>query len=247
MMRSRWTLPVLTVVCMVAAGAAANASVLHQTMRIGGTTVAYEVVLPDDYDSHKAYPGVLGFSGGPQTPRTVERTVAAFYADEAQRRGYIVVVPAAPNGALFFEGGERIFPAFLQQVLARYRIADGKFRIIGPSNGGISAFYIASLYPQYFVSITAFPGYLPDATAARIAAISKLCIHMFVGQYDELGFGTPMQQNLAAFHARGLSVSYSVEPGQPHRLATLAGAHSARLFDQFDQDAKRGCGQERRP
>jgi len=25
-------------------------------------------------------------------------------------------------------------------------------------------------------------------------------------------------------------------------LASLAGAPSARLFDQFDQDSKRGCG-----
>jgi predicted esterase len=112
---------------------------------------------------------------------------------------------------------------------------------MGPSNGGITAFYVASLFPQYFVSITAFPGYLPDANAARIEAISKMCIHMFVGENDELGFRIPMQQNFAVFRDRGLSVSYSVEAGQPHRLETLAGAHSARLFDQLDQDRKQGC------
>jgi S-formylglutathione hydrolase FrmB len=44
------------------------------------------------------------------------------------------------------------------------------------SNGGISSFHVASLNPQYFVSITAFPGYLWEATPAHVQAISKMCI-----------------------------------------------------------------------
>jgi predicted peptidase len=239
---SRHALVSLAASAMLAAAPTIKAEVLQKTMSIGSTTVSYELVLPNNYDAGKAYPGVLGFSGGPQTLTTVQRSVSSVYADEAQKRGYIVVVPAAPDGELFFEGGERIFPAFLKQILAQYRIVGGKFHIMGNSNGGTSAFYIASLYPQYFISITAFPGFLPDTSAAGLEAIAKMCIHMFVGQNDELGFEVPMQQNLAAFRRRGLSVTYSVEAGQPHRLATLTGAQAARLFDQFDEDSKQSCG-----
>ena len=46
---------------------------------------------------------------------------------EAERRGYLVIAPAAPDGQLFFEDGARIFPAFLDEVLATYRIQATSF------------------------------------------------------------------------------------------------------------------------
>jgi poly(3-hydroxybutyrate) depolymerase len=218
----------------------ASAEVLDKTRRIGSTTVHYKVVLPNHYDAAKAYPGVLGFGGGPQTMNVVEGVIARNFRDEAEKRGYIVVVPAAPNDQLFFEGGERIFPEFLKQILADYKIQDNKFHVAGPSNGGISAFHVASLNPDYFLSITAFPGYLWEETPAHIQAISKMCVNMFVGENDPMGWQGMMQQQTATFRARGIAAHYTVEKGQPHRLETLAGAHAGRLFDLFEQ-AQHGC------
>ncbi|HTW74198.1 MAG TPA: hypothetical protein VMD56_04675 [Steroidobacteraceae bacterium] len=218
----------------------AQGKVLHQSAHVGQTLVSYEVVLPDHYDAQRSYPTILAFGGGPQTMDVVERMVEGTFRDQAEKRGYIVVMPAAPDGQLFFEQGARIFPAFLQQILSTYRVEDGKLLAAGASNGGISAFYIASLYPRYFRSITAFPGYLPDPSAASIDAIAGMCIHMFVGQFDELGFDTPMQQEAQFFRQRGMQLTYSVEKGQPHRIATLTGPGAARLFDLFDRD-RRGC------
>ena len=69
----------------------------------------------------------------------VDSVIARNFRDEAEKRGYIVVVPAAPNDQLFFEGGERIFPEFLKQILADYKIQDNKIPISpGRSNGGIA-------------------------------------------------------------------------------------------------------------
>jgi len=34
---------------------------------------------------------------------------------------------------------------------------------------------------------------------------------------------------------------YTVEKGQPHRMATLEGANVSRLFEGFEE-AKKGCG-----
>ena len=80
----------------------AVAEVLDKTKNIAGTTVHYKVVLPNGFDPGKAYPGVLAFPGGAQDMDTVEGTVERHWRAEAQRRGYIVVVPAAPDGVLFF-------------------------------------------------------------------------------------------------------------------------------------------------
>jgi S-formylglutathione hydrolase FrmB len=45
-------------------------------------------------------------------------------------------------------------------ILKDYKIQDNKFHIAGPSNGGIAAFHVAAANPQYFLSVTAFPGYM---------------------------------------------------------------------------------------
>jgi predicted peptidase len=218
-----------------------NAEVIEKTKKIGMTTVHYKVVLPKNFDPQKAYPGVLAFGGGPQTMNTVDSTISRNFRDEAEKRGYIVVAPAAPDGDLFFEGGERIFPEFLKQILADYKIQDNKFHIAGPSNGGIAAFHVASLNPSYFLSITAFPGHLWEPTPEHIQAISKMCVNMFIGEVDPMGWHDLMRRQAEEFRAKGIDAHYIVEKGQPHRIETLAGAGSGRLFDIFER-SQHGCG-----
>jgi poly(3-hydroxybutyrate) depolymerase len=215
------------------------AEVLDKTKNIAGTVVHYKVVLPSHYDPEKPYPGVLAFPGGAQTIEIAENMLQRNWRDEAERRGYIVVIPAATKGLLFFQGGERIFPEFLDKLLADYKIRDGKFHIAGSSNGGISAFHIAALYPRYFLSVTGFPGYLPDESPDRVGALKDMCINMHVGELDD-GWPEEMTRQAASFQSQGMTVRFTVEMGQSHRLDTLAGDGAARLFKQFEE-ARHGC------
>src|SRR5713101_9358204 len=128
-------LAAVSVVALVALPA--QAEVLEKTKKVGGVTVQYKVVLPSGYDAAKAYPGILALGGGPQTMNTVDGVLSRNFRAEAEKRGYLVVAPAAPDGQLFFEDGARIFPEFLRMILADYKIEGGKFHIAGPSNGGI--------------------------------------------------------------------------------------------------------------
>ena len=159
-----------------------RAEVLDLTKKVAGTTVHYKVVLPTGYDPAKAYPAILAFGGGPQSMNTVDGILTRNFRAEAEKRGYIVVAPAAPDGQLFFEEGARVVPEFLKAVLADYKIRDGKFHVAGPSNGGIAAFHVAAASPQYFLSVTAFPGYMWEPSAAKLQAISKMCVFMYVGE-----------------------------------------------------------------
>ena len=217
-----------------------RASVLEQSKKVHGVTVHYKVVLPDGYDATKAYPGILAFGGGPQTMNTVDGVLNRNLRAEAEKRGYIVIAPAAPNEELFFENGARIFPEFLKLILADYKIADGKFHIAGPSNGGIAAFHVAAANPQYFISVTAFPGYMWEPNTAKLLAISKMCVFMYVGENDEYRWHDEMKQEAEFLRSKGAVARYSVEKGQPHRLETLAGASASRLFDNFEE-TKKGC------
>jgi poly(3-hydroxybutyrate) depolymerase len=223
----------------LALGRQGRAETIQKTAKIGGMTVNYKVVLPRGYDATRAYPTVLAFAGGGQTMNVVDSTLDLNWRAEAERRGYIIVSPAAPNDQLFFEGGDRIFPAFLDQILRDYKVESGKLHLAGRSNGGISAFHIGALYPQYFRSLTGFPGYLPEDTDAKIAGLKPLCIFMHVGELDT-GWLTEMRQQSEVFRKKGLNVRFTVEKGQEHALATLTGAGSKRLFDQLEE-AARGC------
>jgi polyhydroxybutyrate depolymerase len=217
-----------------------GAELVEKTTIVSGTTVNYKVVLPNGYDPAKTYPGIIALGGGPQTMNTVDRTLSRNFQAEAEKRGYIVVAPAAPNGELFFEDGVRIFPEFLKTILANYKIEGGKFHIAGPSNGGIAAFHVAALNPQHFLSVTAFPGYMWDPSPAKLQAISKMCVFMYVGEFDEYMWHGEMKREADFLRARGTVARYTVEKGQPHGLNTLAGDNAGRLFDGFAETAK-GC------
>ena len=151
------------------AASGAIGKVYDKSVPIGDVTVHYKLVLPGDYDEAKAYPAVLAFPPGPQTMDMVFTTVAQNWSGEAQKRGYIVIVPAAPGGQLFFEGGSRVFPAFIEQMLKDYRIKDGKFHIAGMSNGGLSAFHIAASYPRILSPIFLNRNWISRLSARRYA------------------------------------------------------------------------------
>jgi predicted peptidase len=231
---------IISFVLVLIASLPASAKVFDKVAQVAGMPVHYKVALPKDYDPQKTYPAVLAFPPGSQTMAMVLTTMMQNWQAEAERRGYIVVVPEAPNGRLFVAEGAKIFPEFLEKLLHDYNIRDGKLHIAGMSNGGRSAFHIAAMYPQYFISIIGFPGYLPDATPERVAALSKMCIYMHVGEFDT-GWLEQMQEQVSMFRAGKYAVRFTVEKGEGHVMRTLAWERSARLFDEIEQ-ARQGCG-----
>jgi len=219
----------------------AHAELLEKTKKVAGTTVHYKVVLPNGFDPAKTYPAILALGGGPQTMNTVENVLNRNLRAEAEKRGYLVIAPAAPDDQLFFEEGARIFPEFLKMILADYKIKDNKFHIAGPSNGGIAAFHVAALNPQYFLSITAFPGYMWEPSTAKLQAISKMCVFMYVGENDPYMWHSEMKKEAEWLRSKGTVAHYTVEKGQLHRMDTLADANAGRLFEGFEE-TKNGCG-----
>src|SRR5437016_12038654 len=242
MKRPRWNSMPLFFAAVIAMFEAqpARAELLEKSKKVAGTTVRYKVVLPSGYDPAKTYPAILAFGGGPQTMNTVDGILNRNFRAEAEKRGYIVVAPAAPDDDLFFEEGARIFPEFLKAIQADYKIQDNKFHIAGPSNGGIAAFHVAAANPQYFLSVTAFPGYMWEPDNAKLQAISKMCVFMYVGEFDQYMWHGEMKKEAEFLRSKGTVARYTVEKGQHHRLETLAGANAGRLFDGFEETRK-GC------
>jgi len=233
---------VLAAALTLAFAGPASADVLDQTATINGMRVEYKVIRPRNFDPAKTYPAVLAFPPGDQSMDMVMVGVDYNYRAEAERRGYIVIEPAAPGGLSFVRGGDRIFPAFIEKLLADYKIEGNKFNGVGQSNGGRAVFKIASDYPQYFLSVTGFPGRLENATPAKLDALAKLCVHMYVGEYDDAWLGETRAQ-ADTLRARGAKITFHLEKGQEHVLSTVANEGAARLFDQFDAARKGACAE----
>jgi len=217
-----------------------QAKAYDKAVEIDGVTVHYKIILPKSFDPAKTYPAVLAFPPGSQTMDMVLTTLQQNWLPEADRFGYIVVVPAAPNGRPFTGAGAKVFPEFIERLLQEYKIRDNKFHIAGMSNGGRSAFHIAAMYPQYFLSVTGLPGYLPDPTPERVAALSKMCIYMHVGELDT-DWVQQMEQQASMFRAKGYTVHFTIEKNEGHVMRTLAFEGSARLYKQMEE-ASHDCG-----
>lgn len=240
-MKTSMTARSAVVLAVVLAGTAAQAEVIKKRDTINGTVVEYLVVLPNGYDPAKAYPAVLAFPPGDQTMSLVEGMIRIVWREHAEERGYLVIEPAAPEGQRFTQGGDRIFPAFFDKIQSDYKILDNKFHIAGISAGGASAFWIAAQYPDKFWSVTGFPGYLRDGTPKQLNAFARMCVHMFVGEFDSDATRNSIEQQAETFRAKGFDVSLSVEKDEQHVILGLTRAGAARLFDQFDAARKGTC------
>jgi poly(3-hydroxybutyrate) depolymerase len=230
---------VATVVALIAAQLAC-AETTEKIFEVRGTAIHYKVVLPNGYDAAKAYPAVLALGGGSQTMESVDGVLNRFFRAEAEKRGYIVIAPAAPPDHLVLWDGAEIFPEFFRMILAEYKIQDSKFYIAGPSNGGIAALEIAAAHPEYFLSVTAFPGYLAQPRLSKLTAISKMCVLMYVGELDDDVWHREMKKEVDLLTSLGAVARYTVEKGQPHGIQSLAGENAGRLFDGFEE-ARKGC------
>lgn len=215
------------------------AKALDRVTDVAGMKLHYKLVLPKDYDPAKAYPAVLAFPPGSQNMDMVLTTLIQNWLPEAERRGYIVVIPAAPGGKPFVGDGSKVFPEFIEQLLREYKIRDNKFHVAGMSNGGRSAFHVAAMYPQYFWSVTGLPGFLPDPTPERIDALANMCIFMHVGEFDT-DWVEQVQEQASLFRSKRYTVRFTIEKNEGHVMRTLAGPGSARLFQQMEQ-AAHGC------
>ena len=211
----------------------ATAEILSKSGGFAGTEVEYKVLLPPDYDPAKPHPVVLVFTGGAQGIQAAENTLKADWQDEAEKRGYVVISPAAPDGELFFQEGDRVFPAFLDMIRKDYKVA-GKIHIAGHSNGGLSAFHIAAKYPQYFSTVTGYPGLYQDNPEADYPpALKGLCLYMHAGDRDP-DWRNAMQAQAKAMSAAGFRIKFTVEPNSTHRLNAPALGLSERLFDEIE-------------
>ena len=138
----------------------ARADLLDKSKQVGHVTVQYKVVLPSGYDPAKAYPGIIVLGGGPQTMNTVDGSLNRNFRAEAEKRGYIVVAPAAPDGRAVLRGWRADLSGVPQDDPGRLQDPGRQVPHRGTVKWWNRRVSRGRPNPQYFVSVTAFPGYM---------------------------------------------------------------------------------------
>lgn len=224
---------------MAVLGGGAHAKISKQTFKSeSGKRMTYYVALPDGYDPAKAYPTIIAFPGGGQDNGLARSIVQGFFEAEAATRGYIVIGPAASGKRVYYREGADMFPEFFEHLKSSYKVKDGKFHLSGLSNGGISAFNIAALHPDYVLSIITFPGYVWRRSDERYAALMDKCIVMYAGSRDT-GWVSQQNRDVEGFRQRGKEVFAHIFEGDGHVPQSLRGDGAKLLFDGIEQ--RLGC------
>jgi pimeloyl-ACP methyl ester carboxylesterase len=196
--------------------AAAAELTFHEMETPGGNIIEYGLLRPAKFDPDRKYRVILALPPGGQDMPMVRLGVRGWLPYLAERE-WIVVSPAAPAGRLYFAGGERVLPAFMDHVLENFPVDGEKFFLVGISNGGISAFRAAVLYPNRFRSVTVLPGYPTGADMDRLDRIKDLPVTMIVGGRDS-GWLEKSQAAHAKLVSLGGNVRLEILPGENHFL-----------------------------
>lgn len=200
-----------------------------------GVGVRYHVVTPFPFVKDKAYPGIIAFAGGNQDSEAVKAAVDDYWGPEARKRGYLVFLPEAPNGYLFYGRGVFLVPELIEHFKKDFNVEGDKLHMAGNSNGGLSAFRVALKNRSRIKTLTVFPGF-PAFTRDfhRLTRLKAIKVNMFVNDVDER-WKDMMDFTHERLKSLGVDVNYKVMRGDGHKIDGLAGANAKVLFDALER------------
>jgi predicted esterase len=166
----------------------------------------------------------------PGSQNHLEAAVYEIWLGTFQKAGWTTIIPVAPNEKLFFQGNESLIPPLLKHIEMQLGFKQARFGLLGISNGGISAFRLATLNAASFTKMVVIPGWPKPADAARLEKIQEIATHIIVGAEDNhwLAKGQEFAEKI---NASGGKASLEIVPDESHRVfASVDAAHLLNLL-----------------
>ena len=166
---------------------------------------------------------LIGINGNNQSLNVGNFALNGFWGMQAHYLGWIVVNPAPPPGETFYYGdGHRVLQEFIDHIASEYRVEGDRFHLAGYSNGGTSAFNIATRYPDSFQSVTGFPGYaIPGHAFDHLDRLRGMKITLFWGETDQgpaREYSLRTRDRLAELDIECVAKEFAGEPHIPPSL-----------------------------
>ena len=196
-----------------------------------GRVIEYALILPAHFDKNVPYPVLLALPPGDQSKELVEDGLRLYWEPQAKKRGWVVISPAAPRGETFYSGAETELPALLEEISKSVVFEEGKVHLAGFSNGGRSAYRVATTYPELILSLTVLPGAPPDERAARaLDHLRGIPVAAFAGG-DDAEWVRASRETKKELDRLGIENTLEVIPGGGHVMRL----EPVKLFDLLDK------------
>lgn len=144
-------------------------------------TIPVTVVYPSDYDAEKTYPVILSLPPGAGDAHMVDVAVHNF-ASQSKPRGYVMLVPEILGPTLEKDGGALV-EAIFAWMAANLKFDAERVVLVGQSNGGIGAFYLAIAAPERFCSMVVLPG-VYRGPSEDLDRLEGKPVRLLVGEHD---------------------------------------------------------------
>lgn len=197
-----------------------------ETIRVGGVTREYRLVVPKSVNLGKPAPLVIAFHGMlidskdlmPKYTRLNEtadkhRFILAY--PNAIERSWGLAPEKVKNDLLFFD-------ALLKEVAGRYRIDSDRVYVLGISNGGYFAHVVGRERSRTVAAVAGHSTLLGLETLLGIKAERKYPVLIIHGDKDQLFPVAWARENRDRYMKEGHPVEYVEVPGHGHFWATKA-------------------------
>lgn len=227
-----------------------------------GDTLPYRMLLPENYDSSKAYPLIVFLHGRGESGRDNEKQLthgAALFLRDSIREKYpvIVVFPQCAASSYwsnvqtvadekgkrtfyFVPDGEpsvsmRLLLSFTDHLLQQYPIKKDQVYAMGLSMGGMGTFELVRRKPGVFAAAAPICGGAHPATAA---GMKKTKWWIFHGAKDDVVLPEYSEKMYKALQKAGASVKFTLYPDTNHNSWDPAFAEPGLLHWLFAQRKK---------
>ncbi len=194
-------------------------------------SIRYSIVTPDGFDPKRAAPVLLLMPPGTQDFQMMSAAMVMFDDTTLKDKPWVIVCPEALDKSTFFTGSEAHMPALMADVESRVTVEGGKFHVVGISNGGISAFRIATNDPSKVASITTLPGYPHPSDAAKLDKLKSIPVRLHVGSDDSLPWVDGARQVEAELKRLKGDVRLNIAMTEGHYLRSITGASILKELD----------------
>jgi len=185
-----------------------------------GRTIRVGIAEPPACRNNTHCPIALVLPGGLQNQNLMEETLRP-WAQMLREAGWVVLSPIAPSREdLFYGDGAPIVIHMLSHMKQRLGLDTRRITLVGISNGGISAYRVATLAPDYFHRVVVAPGYADDVAIEHLDRLRGLDLISMVGANDP--WIEPATQTHQVLHRAGIKSSLIVVSQGHHTFfATL--------------------------
>lgn len=127
------------------------------TLTSGGVEFDMVVITPDIYSPNTVLPLIFALPPGSGDLSMVDAFLATYWIEEANRRGYILASPAV-MGRNLETGAHGVLDAAFEWLDQNVRYDYDRVVLTGQSNGGLGAFHVVRVRPEWFSSMIVMPG-----------------------------------------------------------------------------------------